>query len=252
MFKRLKRRLDWYRVRFTINNAVVGRAVELTGNKVRMDGLTFSVDCQQISTSHKSTLAFGLHEMEERTLIKRWLPRDLPVVEVGGGLGVVACLTNRTLTNPDRHVVVEANPGMIAVLKCNRDLNGCRFEILNKAIGYNCEYVDLGVDAEFVGSSVLTAGKEAKTVKVAATTLSDLMSLRGFRRAGIICDIEGTEVEVIKQELPRLGAQVQYFMAEMHPAILGQTVVEDLLNNLLNLGFILQERLGDSVFFKRP
>ena len=43
----------WYKGRFEINNPVVGRIVELFGNRVSIDGMTFSVDCPQISRGHK-------------------------------------------------------------------------------------------------------------------------------------------------------------------------------------------------------
>src|ERR1039457_6998889 len=152
--QKLRRRLSWYKARFQVNNPVVGRVVELLGNKVRMDGLTYSVDCPNISAGHKSTLAFGLHEIEERTIIRRCLPKNIPVVELGGGLGVVACLTNRTLENPEHHIVVEANPGMIPILERNRDLNGCKFQVVNSAIAYDRTSIRLRVDRDFVSSTV--------------------------------------------------------------------------------------------------
>ena len=42
--------------------------------------------------------------------IARSLRRDLPVVELGGSIGVVACVTNRLLKDRKAHLVVEANP----------------------------------------------------------------------------------------------------------------------------------------------
>ena len=55
----IKRRLGWYKVRLQVENRTVGRLVELFGNRVRMDGLRYSVDCPLISTPRKarSTLA---------------------------------------------------------------------------------------------------------------------------------------------------------------------------------------------------
>ena len=44
----LTRRLYWYKARLQVNNPLVGRIVALTGNRVRMDGMTFSVDCPQL------------------------------------------------------------------------------------------------------------------------------------------------------------------------------------------------------------
>lgn len=248
MLARIHRRFGWYRVRFQINNPFVGRAVELLGNKVRMDGLIYSVDCPNITTGHKSTLAFGLHEMEERSLVGRWLPADVPVLELGGGLGVVSCLANRKLNDPSQHIVVEANPAMIPVLERNRDLNKCKFRIVNKAIGYAGDSVELNLDDEFVGSSLTGTG--AKIVTIATTNITELIG--EFNQVGIVCDIEGTEAEIIKLELPRLGERVRYFMAEMHPAVLGKDVVNSLLNDLVSLGFALKEQHGDSVFYGRP
>jgi hypothetical protein len=115
LVKRIEQR---YR-NFQVNNHTIGRAIELFGNRVQMDGMIFSVDCPLISTPHKSTLAFGLHEMEERELVERWLPRDIPTFELGGGLGVVSCLINRKLARPSDQIVVEANPIMIPILEQN-------------------------------------------------------------------------------------------------------------------------------------
>jgi hypothetical protein len=47
----------------------------------------------------------------------------------GGCIGVVSCVINRVLQEPSRHVVVEGNPYIIPALQCNRDFNGCSFQI---------------------------------------------------------------------------------------------------------------------------
>jgi len=244
--QKIARRLNWYKSRFQVNNPVVGRAVELLGDRVWMDGLTYSVATPQITRGHKSTLAFGLHEMEERELIRRWLPPDIPVIEFGGGLGVVSCLTNRKLSDPSRHIVVEANPAMIGVLERNRDLNGCRFQIVNKALAYGTDFIELDVDAEFVGSSVKTTNGHA--ILVPTTTLSAITTTD---RVGVVCDIEGAEADLIRNELPKLGERVRFLMAEMHPAILGADAVNSLLNTLRDIGFYKKQQIGDSVFFSR-
>jgi len=246
----LARRLSWYRMRFQVNNPLVGRAIELFGNRVRMDGCIYSVNCSQISTSHKSTLAFGLHEMDERALIKKWLPSGLPVLEFGGGLGVVSCLINRKLSEPERHVVVEANPEMITVLERNRQINDCKFQIYFGAICYDMEHVNLNIDQSFVGSSIRGAVGRS-SIRVRATNVSSLLDSTGFDEAGIVCDIEGVEADIIRRELPILGDRIRFFMAEMHPKILGDRVVANLLVDLTDLGFVLKERIGDSVFYAR-
>lgn len=247
---KLKRRLNWYRGRFQVNNRVVGRVVELLGDRVRMDGLTYSVSAPQITRGHKSTLAFGLHEMEERALVRRWLPADVPVVEFGGGLGVVSCLTNKRLSHPKDHVVVEANPGMIAALERNRDINGCSFTVMNKALAYGVDYIDLDMGREFVGSSIKTDGGQSIR-RVPTTTLSEIITGNAFEYVGIVCDIEGAEADLINNELPILGDRVRFLMAEMHPKILGSDTVDRLHSSLKRIGLLLKDTIGDCVFYSR-
>lgn len=245
--EKIHRRLNWYKARLQINNPVVGRAVEMLGNKVRMDGLTYSVDCPNISRGHKSTLAFGLHEIEERELIRRWLPSDIPVIEFGGGLGVVSCLANQKLDDRSQHIVVEANPAMIEVLERNRELNNCQFQVVNKAIAYGSDHVGLNLDGEFVGATI--KGGSSKAVRVQTTTISELMSTASFDQVGIICDIEGSEFDMIKREFSKLGPRIRYLMVEMHPKILGQSAVVEMIDDLFVMGFSIRQQIGDSFFF---
>ena len=226
--QKIGRRLSSYKSRLQVNNPNVGKVVEILGDRVRMDGFVYSVASPQITRGHKSTLAFGLHEMEERELIRRWLPSDTPILEFGGGLGVVSCLANSKLSRPDRHVVVEANPVMANILEKNRALNGSMFHVLNRAIAYDCDHIDLNLDTEFVGSTCIKSSA-ARTVVVPTTTATDLMSSFGFDEVGIICDIEGAELDLIKCEFRSIGERIRFVMAEMHPAILGKDVVDDLL-----------------------
>jgi FkbM family methyltransferase len=252
LFTIIRRRYLWYLSMLQVNNLFVGWLVEIFGNKVRMDGMSFSTDCPHITTRHKSTLAFGLHEMEERMLVSRWLPADLPLIELGGGLGVVSCLANRKLNDSFKMVVIEANREMIPVLIANRDINNCHFTIVNSALAYDVSETGFAIDREFVGSSLmgLKAGVSER-VSVSATTVARVMNEFGFDQFGIICDIEGAESELIIRELPALGERVRYLMVEMHPKILSTSVVQSLLSQLSVLGFKQRQSLEDSIFCSR-
>lgn len=245
----LKRRAAWYRGLLMVNNRQVGKLVETFGNKVAMDGLTYSVDCPLISTGHKSTLFFGLHEIEERALAKSFVPPDVPVIEFGGGLGVVSCLINSKLSRPAAHVVIEANPRMAPVLRENARLNGCSFRVINKALAYDADYVNLSIDDEFVGSSVHQI-EGAGVIAVETTTLAAVAAEAGFESFGVVCDIEGLESALIEREIVN-DRRVKYLLAEMHPKILGEDAVRRLLGRLLDAGFDLKGKMGDVVFFAR-
>jgi len=246
---KVRRRAISYWNRLRVNNPLVGRAVEAIGDKVRMDGMTFSVDSPNITRGHKSTLAFGLHEMEERALVRRWLPRDFGVIELVGGLGVVSCLANRRIADPTAHVVVEANPYMIPVLERNRDLNGCGFRIVNQAIAHGVEMIRLPIDPSFVGTNIDAVGESTAVVDVAATTLTKIANDAGIDRFSLISDIEGGEEQVIMTDLPQLGERVRFVMMELHPYVLGQAKIDTLTDKLVELGFTLKERLGSGQVF---
>jgi FkbM family methyltransferase len=244
-------RYSWYKFRLGYKNQFVGRIVELFGNRVRIGGMTFSVDCPQLPRGHKSALAVGLYEAGERTLITRWVPRDLPVLEFGGGLGVTSCILNRKLADPFRHVVVEANPEIIPLLEYNRNFNDCKFKIINKAVAYDCDYTNLEFNEDFSGNKILEGRSSGRSIRVKATTVSSLLAETNFCRAGLVCDIEGGEEDIISREMPILGDRIKFFLAEMHPHLLGEDTVRKLMNNLVALGFTLREQIGSCVFFDR-
>src|SRR6267143_2806887 len=119
-----------------VSHRLVGRLVELAGNQVTIEALHFSVDNPLITTRQKGLLDVGLHETGEIALACRYIVADLPVVELGGGIGVVSCIINRRLSRPTDHVVVDANADLIPTLEANRRLNGAGFRIRNVALAY--------------------------------------------------------------------------------------------------------------------
>jgi FkbM family methyltransferase len=239
----IQRRLKWYRDR------VKGTLVALKGNRVYFDDMVYSVE--PFSSTLKCAIAAGNFEEPERALVKRWLPSDLPVVEFGGGMGVVSCLANRKLSDAKRHVVVEANPAMIPLLSFNRDLNGCQFAVVNRALAYDTDTIRIDIDPDFVGSSVFEVPGKNGEATVATTTLADIMEEYGFEQCGVVCDIEGLEVDLVERELPLLGGRVRYFLAETHPFITGRESTDRLLSTLRTLGFSEKERIGICVFYSR-
>src|SRR5262249_47940482 len=84
-----------------------GKIVEWMGNKSGINGVTISLDNPFIATKNKGALWKGIYEEPERRLFFRHFPIDLPIIELGASIGVLACVTNRKLLNPELHIVVE-------------------------------------------------------------------------------------------------------------------------------------------------
>jgi FkbM family methyltransferase len=231
-----------------VSYQVAGRLVEMGGNHVTIKGLEFSVDNALITTRDKGRLDAGLPATGEIGLALRVLVPDLPVVELGGGIGVVSCLINRGLTRPDRHIVVEANPDLIPTLETNRRLNACQFRIRNAALAYEGTEATLAVDS-FVSSRI---GGEGRRVRVPTTTLANLLEDTTFRRVNLVVDIEGAEADLVEREGRLLACRARTLIVETHPRFVGREATAHMLGTLRTLGFVEVARARDVFAFEHP
>lgn len=223
---------------------IFGRIVELAGNKGRLEGLVFELSHPLIATPLKSRFLLRSYETEARRLIARYLPADLPVVELGGSIGVVSCFTNRRLKRPEAHVVVEAAVDLVPLLKGNRDRNGCRFEVLHAAIAYGVETVTFYPSDRFNEGSVFGGGTPGTAVP--ASTLASILELRGFAAASLICDIEGSELDLIAAEGETLRDRIRWIIMETH----GFEKAAKARTGLEGLGFTLVGEFGNNQAYR--
>jgi FkbM family methyltransferase len=215
----------------------------MPGGLIRLGPCLFRSDAQS-----RELLLEGNYEDKERLASKRYIRPDVPVVEFGGSLGVVSCLLNRRLRSPDRHIVVEANPGNLPMLIENRDRNGCKFEILHRAAGVTGKTARL-----YFGGGALMASSIAVTdnsVEVIAVTLDEVIRTRGFDRCALICDIEGSEINLIHSEIDVFRSRVEIFIVEFHPRINGLVPTEDAQRLLKANGFEELWQEGDVYVFR--
>jgi FkbM family methyltransferase len=246
----LRRRAYWYRLRAIDRyRRSAGWLVERLGDRVRIDGLIFSTASPVIARVKKGELLLDRHEPEERRLLERWLRTDLPVVELGGAMGVISCLTNRRLARPQDHVVVEANPGIIPLLERNRDLNRCGFRVINKALAYDADTVAFNVHSSFTESRI---GDDSGMAVLAPTTsLGAILAEAGFDQISLICDIEGAEAALVERELDTLQRHVRTLLVEIHPYLIGQETAAWINRALEGAGFALRDQAGNNWVFTR-
>jgi FkbM family methyltransferase len=233
-------RIQWYFQRWWLSdNWLLGKLVELRGDRVTLDGCQFDLSSPKILTAQKAGFWVGNYEVKERIAVQQIPKRGLPIVELGGGIGVVSCVASKHFGNPAQHVVVEANPNMIPVITRQRDLNGCNFTIIPANLSYDGQEVPFHVSAKFLASSTLDVpNQESEIVRVPATTLGAILDSQGFDRIVLICDIEGAEVSLFEHESALLGSRVQYLVLEYHPNLTGQDAVQTIKNRLAALGFV--------------
>jgi FkbM family methyltransferase len=225
-----------------------GAIVVLRGDLVGLESCTFRVRHPAITTSMKSPFLLGGYERAERDILKQYLNPAIGVVELGGSVGVIACLTNKMLRNPQTHVVVEANPDLIGLLKDNRDRNGCTFAILNRAVAYGSDEVSFYQDAGcFLAGSVHV--RTATSVTVPTTSLRRIIRDYAIETCTLICDIEGGEMDLVRHESDVLEKHVEMVIVEIHGWLLGMNLVQEMNDTFERIGFrCLHEKGATRVF----
>jgi len=227
----------------------IGRIIGRPEPIARLDGCEFELNWPAVRDNVKDLLLSGKHEQPERTLVKKFLPPDAPLVEFGAAFGVVSCISNRRLEDPTRHVVVEANPALIPVLTANRNRNNCRFEVLHRAIAYDTPTVGLDVDENPLASRVDSRG--SPVTHVTTTTLRRIVEERSFRRCTLICDIEGAELDLVRHEADTIGDRVETIVLELHERMIGREQTAEMLARLRDVGFEIVMRLWESIVLKK-
>jgi FkbM family methyltransferase len=198
----------------------------------------------------KLQLLIGSYEEPERSAARRYIRPEHAVVELGGCIGVVACITNKLLTKPAKHIVVEANPFVVPLLQANRDTNRCSFTIVNRALAYDSATVSLMPSPDFWGTTLHDSSNSRPRVDVPVTQLQTLVEDAQFDRFALICDIEGQEYVLVKNELDTLR-KAEVIIMELHPHLLGEDKVNEILAQLGTIGFQLSERAGAVVVLQR-
>ncbi len=215
---------------------------------VELDHCRFAL-AELPNTSMKLELLSGRYEKPEREAVLHYLQPHWNVIELGGCIGVVSCITNKLLENPANHLVLEVNPLVLPFLKSNRDANGCAFQIMDKALAYDSETVTFKPMSDFWGNSLHHDGGQPP-VTVKTTTLANLLQGRQFDNFALICDIEGQEYELISRE-PETIRKAELIVLEVHPHIIGNEKVEFLLSTLKDLGFRILSHSKNVISFRK-
>lgn len=248
-FKGQLNQLHWW---FFYKNWPAGKIVEWKGDRGFIDGLEFDLSNPHIATFLKGRFLFNTFEPGTHELIRKYLNPALPVVEIGGCIGVSACLSNRKLRDSLKHIVIEAQPNLIDTLRKNRDSNQCDFEIIHAALAYGTDKVDFWISPKYFIGSSLKAREGGKTVSVPTTTLEKIIKENQFSQISLLVDIEGAETELIRNEIHLLEQHVDTLIIEFHPKNWGAGLeaTKRAQDQLKNAGFKLIEHIHGDYTYK--
>lgn len=200
---------------------LLGLVFDLKGGRFRADGCTFRIPKDITTRGYRACFLDRTYEEYELQLIPQFIQPNDRVLELGGCLGIVSCVTNKLLADKSQHVVVEANPFCLPGLYRNRELNQAGFLV------EHC-VVDARPEATFFLHRFITGSsshiKTARPVRLPGKSLRQLERERGPFTA-LIIDIEGSELEVFEAS-PDLLKGYRLVIAELHEWVIGAAGVE--------------------------
>lgn len=221
----------------------VGRLAGSLTDTVFIEGRRFVAPRAIVSDAVRCRMLLGRYEWPEREMLRRHLHPSQPVLELGGGLGIVASLINRRLGHPERHVVLEPNPRVLPVIEANRRSSQARFTIVHGALAYTGTVAGLRFGEDVLSTTV--GGEPAGDVQVPAITVSALLDRFAWNECVLVMDIEGGEVDLVRHEAAVLARRASMIIMEDHPMWVPAETRRAMFDALLGAGFEPVERCVD-------
>jgi FkbM family methyltransferase len=193
--------------------------------KIKRFGVAIDTRSPFVSDHCVAALFWGIYEWGERRAILQYILKDCPVIELGASLGFISCLAARQ-TPGQPQVAVEANPHLLPLLRGNIAGNGAldKVHVQWNAIDYGGAAevnLDLGTGSSLSGAVAADNARSASTstVVVTCTTVAAILRERNLSRYVLICDIEGAEAGLLRED-PATIAACQQMIIELHDATL--------------------------------
>ena len=199
--------------------------------RVKLEGI--ALDVSKLSPLMKNHIRTGRYEVQERLLAHRALTRDDVVLELGGAIGFIG-LFCRKVIGVKHHFSVEANPETLELLKRNYALNRLQPDVIHAAAGAEDGEISLNIGGEFWENSVVNSAGANRSITVPAFSLRSLVAKMPESPTALVCDIEGAEQYLDFTQLP---ASVSKIIIELHPEMIGQERVDQILKDLAAMGF---------------
>ncbi len=212
------------------------------GEVIEVDGIRMRVD-ERMSEFNIRKLMTGRHTRHERGLVVDRLRDTDVLMELGGGIGMVAIACAKAIGS-DRVFSYEANPELETLIRDNYELNDVSPTLRMMMLGRESGSRTFHLAERFSHSSAQLSGDGTRPVEVPVEPVNDHLADTGANV--LVVDIQGGEVEFF--EVADLS-NVRLLLVELHPFIIGLSGVRSVRSALRDDGFELIERSGQSYLF---
>lgn len=239
------RRIKIFLFNFFCNKLTGGIISNIFGDyipDVRWRKFRFFIEKKYVNKKLIASIFFGFYESAEIRYIEKYLRKDIDVLELGGSIGIVSAHISSKLSKDQMLITVEANPYLINNVETNikrHKTDGLIFHVLNYAISYNVQHVRLNITSNNTETKVIKNQEDTYSgIHVEAKTVSDILKKFYRNNFAIVCDIEGSEIEIFMNEHNGLKNCSQLFI-ELHKAFYNnrfysiselKTIIEEIHN----------------------
>lgn len=206
--------------------------------KIKLEGLEFKIP-------HNSPLPFFEnklkgYEVPERKMVNKYVEETDSVLELGGCLGIISCITNKILDDKKKHVVVEPNEDVIFFLEKNKINNDCGFIVEKTILSNKLKETEFYKNKYYLGSSIIKPlNVNVKMELVKCMSLENLIRKHNIFFNTLIMDIEGSEYEFIEENDL---SSFEKLIIEFHPGKL-KLKMKKCYQNLSKKGFELKDKI---------
>lgn len=224
----------------------------LCRNRIRyFGGVLVDTSSQKITGYLKCMIFWKMYEKAEALSILKYITNAFDIVELGSSIGVVGSLAGRLKGNR-RLLCVEVNKDLVPLIERNLNLNQVsNYTIRNVAIGPSVESIWFTPGRHSTHGQVGARVSDA-SVKIETMALSALLEQESISEFVLICDIEGSEIDIILNDADSLR-DCKLIVMETHEVRRNDRTYspEEIKELIVKAGFVCVEERNVNYVFVR-
>jgi FkbM family methyltransferase len=233
-------------------NRITGNIIRsFARHSIQRDGISIDVRSHLVSNKTIASFFFNSYESSERRFIRKYLRKDLPVIEIGSSIGIVSTLIGKMIEQP--LYCIEANPQLIPIIEQHLRQNRIKnYQVFNYAVGDSTsDYLYFEKGETNIHGKVFKRQTE-NSVPVPVTSISAFKSQHEIDNFVLVSDIEGAEIYILENDLQSLRS-CQQIIIETHDTRLNgvEYKYHQLKDLIIGSGFKLIDSYGPNYVFCR-
>lgn len=183
--------------------------------RTRLRGEPFLI---QLNDPCQYDLVLGVHEPEVLERIASDLKEGMTFLDIGPNVGYYTLLAAKCVGTSGKVVALEPDPGVLAVLKWNVEINGVdNVQVVHGAASESCGRAKLGRARSSSYSTGLYCADAVDWIDVPRYSLDALINELGIGAVDLIkLDVEGAELEAIEGMSQILKVNRPRVIMELH------------------------------------